>query len=297
MNTEPERYGELPSLIKMNSTFLECVDRNFDRKSIWLSFALLAIGVFGAIIWFAIFILSTGWNVPDVFMKIILVFAGALLLCVGVVFLVMLFSWSIELIDRNYFGYTHYPIRFNRKNQKVYMFQRNGVVRVVDWSKLDNRMNIGMNEFEIKMSIMSEDGKTELSNLSFPNVNLRELSKLKGMMIPYEMLCPAWGFICRYMEEPEELPHLAQRVKSVLDIADRRVYFEDNALKEIFFLLLFLPLLPLFILRWLAIYTCAIPQWPEDVEAECQIEPNDPYLRDRDHLAAPGTVERPPLPR
>jgi hypothetical protein len=39
--------------------------------------------------------------------------------------------------------------------------------------------------------------------------------------------------------------------------------------------------------------TCKIPRWPEEIERECQFEPDDPWLRDRDHLATPGKVPEP----
>jgi len=58
------------------------------------------------------------------------------------------------------------------------------------------------------------------------------------------------------------------------------------------------PLALLFSLgRWVAARTCVIPRWPADVEAACAVEPNDPYLRDRNHLAAPGTVKKPEFMR
>ena len=37
--------------------------------------------------------------------------------------------------------------------------------------------------------------------------------------------------------------------------------------------------------RWIANITSKIPQWLEEVERECQIDPDDPYIRDRDNLA------------
>jgi hypothetical protein len=33
--------------------------------------------------------------------------------------------------------------------------------------------------------------------------------------------------------------------------------------------------------RWLSMRTSKIPQWPQWVEDECQIEPNDPFVKDR----------------
>jgi hypothetical protein len=87
-----------------------------------------------------------------------------------------------------------------------------------------------------------------------------------------------------------------------MDIADRREKWSHGFQLQLInytggiplLLLIMTPFCFLFSIgRWLAMQTCTIPVWPEEVEKECQIEPDDPYLRDRDHLAAPGTVPKP----
>ncbi len=51
-------------------------------------------------------------------------------------------------------------------------------------------------------------------------------------------------------------------------------------------LILFIPIfLPLSLARWFAMHTSRIPQWPEWVEQECAIDPNDPYVRDSGYVA------------
>jgi hypothetical protein len=45
--------------------------------------------------------------------------------------------------------------------------------------------------------------------------------------------------------------------------------------------ILFFPLILLAVpARWLAQQTDRIPVWPEEIERECRIEPNDPYIKD-----------------
>jgi len=39
--------------------------------------------------------------------------------------------------------------------------------------------------------------------------------------------------------------------------------------------------------------TCKQPVWPTEIEAECVIEPNDPYLVDAHHLPEGGYVFSP----
>jgi hypothetical protein len=36
--------------------------------------------------------------------------------------------------------------------------------------------------------------------------------------------------------------------------------------------------------RWLSMLTCKIPVWPKEIEAQCAIDNDDPYLVDWDHL-------------
>lgn len=51
---------------------------------------------------------------------------------------VSLVAAGIYLFTRDAFTYTHYPIRFNRKNRQVYVFRLNGTVL-----KADGRTSIG----------------------------------------------------------------------------------------------------------------------------------------------------------
>jgi hypothetical protein len=294
MKPEPERpaFSRL-DIIKMNSTFLECEDGSFERKGVGAFGTLLVVGVYSMVMWLLISIMPKDLTSSAPGIVLLIVNCSIALL---VSLLALFFLWRIDRSKGDYFGYTHYPTRFNRKNQKVYSFQRNGTVMVEDWDKIDLR--ISANQFEMKIVMTSEDGKTELGRIFEPVSNAQ-----------YSQ----WAFIRFYMEEPEKLPYLAQQVEAVLDIADRKAYFSrkpkarrksfnlyDSLLSLALFLLvspLFLLALPLFVFRLFAIFTCSIPRWPAEVEAECWIEPNDPWLRDRDHLAAPGTVERPPLPK
>ena len=60
------------------------------------------------------------------------------------------------------------------------------------------------------------------------------------------------------------------------------------------FMIISLPLAILFTPgRIVAMLTGRIPRWPAEIEATCQIDPNDPHLRDGQHLAPRETA---PLP-
>jgi hypothetical protein len=268
------------SVIKMNSTFLECPDVLFDHKGMVSTFMLPALYIIGRILFGDLNnIFTKGVHDPvDIF------FIATTFLF----FFAFLFLLSVEC-----FRYTHWPMRFNRKTRKVYLYRINGTVMVEDWDKLFFTLSPAVfGDRKVDGLRLAEDRDTVL----------------EGVVLPFyaskneHFLLSQWEFVRRYMEEPEELPHLAGQVEQVMDIADRREKWNHGFQLQLTnytggmlpFLLIMTPFCFLVSIgRWLAFQTCTIPVWPEEVEKECQIEPNDPYLRDRDHLAAPGTVPKP----
>ena len=283
------------SVIKMNSTFLECTDDLFGMKGMCASIAMFAIGMGVVIALCSVIFTILDWSVRSEHSHYLL---GVLICCAGIALIMLL---SSPLLKQDCYGYTHYPIRFNRKNRKIYAFRWDGTMMEANWDELyvapiilPNATGRG-NDYEICLHRISEDGETVLDSYSLPWKSSDD-----------ETLYCIWEFVRRYMEEPEELPHLSGQVEFVMDIAERRETWWWGFKRLLAahcgpVAILYVILAPIIFIcsfgRWIAMHACAIPQWPAEVEAECQIEPNDPYLRDRDHLAAPGTVERPPLPR
>jgi len=81
-----------------------------------------------------------------------------------------------------------------------------------------------------------------------------------------------------------------------MDVADRRESFgKGMKCLELELGSLAILALPLTLFnaigRMFAMLMSKIPQWPNEVEVQCQIDPNDPYLRDQDHLAPPIDYE------
>ena len=191
------------------------------------------------------------------------------------------------------FRYTHYPMRFNRKTRKVYWFRLDGTVVIEDWDKLYFALGkSGHGSQKVHAFRMSEDRSVILDFILLP------LSAHKDE----PMKLSQWEYVRRYMEEPDQLGHLAGQVEQVMDVADRRESFLGGFKRLLLtltggFHVLLIIMGPIALVwaigRWIAMQTCTIPVWPEEVERECKIEPNDPYLRDRNHLAAPGTVPKP----
>jgi len=189
------------------------------------------------------------------------------------------------------FRYTHYPVRFNRKTRKVYWFRDDATIAVEDWDKLFVYSGAALlSTHQVRCHRLAEDGETVLDTLALPYSCEPDA--------PY--LLSQWEFVRQYMEEGPE--KLVGQVDAVQDIADRHQGFWAGFLRFLAYIagshtaaaIILAPLIFFFsISRWIAMRLCVIPAWPAEIEAECHFEPDDPYIRDRDNLADPATVDAP----
>jgi len=269
------------SVIRMNSTYLECVDKFFPEKGIISAGSVTLIVTFVSLFLFVLYVTIDQWhNRADERVESIFALLFFFTAATGIV----LAAWFL-ILRYEIFRFTHYPMRFNRKNRMVYVTRMDGTVMVESWDKLFFGLAQHNEEepddwCDIRGHRLAEDGKTVLETFALA---------VFGEMSNIGMFCQ-WEFIRRYMEEgPQEL---VDDLGVVMDITDRRESFwegHDRLTAEIYGTPLYFIVFPVRIFyalgRWFAMHTCKIPVWPEEVEKECQIEPNDPYLRDRDHLA------------
>jgi hypothetical protein len=266
------------SVIRMNSTYLECVDKFFQNKG------MLSTGSITAFIMLSIFALAilslpfTDWDVVTQKRAIaMIVFSSAAFIGIAI-FWFGLFRYEFR-------RFTHYPMRFNRKNRKVYVTRLDGTVMIESWDKLFFEvvpLHKGTDLSDIRGHRLAEDGRTVLETFALA---------FYGEKRNKNMYCQ-WEFIRRYMEEGPQA--FMDDIEIIMDVADRRETFwngysrlaaEDGArggIEEI----IFFPVNFWYSLgRWVAMQSSKIPVWPPEVEAECQIDPDDPYIRDRDNLA------------
>jgi len=285
LQNEPSRSKPLyqEQIIRMNSTYLECVDRFFMVKGFMLAVMIFATGVS---IWFIYFGLLIASEDQLYVGGSVIFFFGSIMLFINIKFFLL----------KECFTYTHFPIRFNRKTRKVHVFRRNGTVMTEDWEKLYFTLcPCQEDEWEVRGNRMDKDGITVLETFALPFAD--SLNRNRSTSKTWSF----WEFVRRYMEEPDELPALADQVESVIDIADKREGF-GNGFGRLFGVLGMLGVLLIFIWgpicfvyaigRAIAMYTSKIPKWPAEIEAECKIEPDDPYLRDGEHLAQPPEPEK-----
>lgn len=186
------------------------------------------------------------------------------------------------------FGKTHYPIRLNRKNRRLYAFSpfRQKIIKV-EWDQLRFSEMSFHDEMdrEIRASVVDENGNVYEEIILF-----RYLSSLENMAEK------KLAFLKLYMDT-EDLQALDHEISEYFDIYNRketvketleRIYLAFNNeewethqrsnnkhLGFLFYDMLFM--FPLFFLRRLGLLFSKIPVWSEHIEKECIVEADDPY--------------------
>jgi len=264
--------------IRMNSTYLECVDKFYFGKG-----DITATGIF-VFVGLTIF-LSLGIREIFAYPTVPEYEQGeALFVIIAIpvtVIPAMFFFWFTGL-GKELFRYTHCPVRFNRKTRMVHVFRLNGTVMSEAWDKLYFVIGVG-EEFEtreVRFHRMSEDGKTVLETHALPSIACWDRPRSQ------------WEFVRRYMEEGPAavLPHIDHVLDAHIGQPGKREsfghgywIFSVNCSPLIFYV--FFPMNIAYVIgRWIAMRTCKHPVWPAEIEAVCQVEPDDPYQVDANHL-------------
>ncbi|MEC5406254.1 DUF6708 domain-containing protein [Paraburkholderia sp. MPAMCS5] len=260
------------SVIRMNSTYLECVDRWFIYRGSMTAISLLFFALTIAMVTVPLYMFPPAHFVPtrsDV---------GAMLFAIPFLApLWALLSWGVL---KESFRQTHFPIRFNRRTRMVYVFKPNGTLLKAKWRDIFFTLGrcermAGVQNWDIRGHVLDKDRETVLDTFALPGDTLA-VSQIKH----------EWEFFRRYMEDGPAAIH--EDVFWCHDIAERREKYKAG-LVTLFFELNGQPvgqflLSPVYFAaslgRWFAMRTSKIPVWPEDIETQCVIEQDDPYVRD-----------------
>lgn len=272
-------------VIRINSTYLELVDGYFKNRGTMAAIGLYAVLLFsGALLafWYSTFtdyFLKPQWHYsadPS---------ANAMLMAMAAI-TSMAFCPIVGFIAFNrrigeWFGYTHYPIRLNRKNQTVYVFRSDGTVLSAPWNGLYFTLRTNL-----RAGIYNNYGIAGLV-LTGPDTVLETF--VFGYASERIDFCHEhWEFIRRYMEEGPQAVIDAPGLDMFPPIADKRETIYQGWIRLIandswnpIVKTLMYPINALFFIgrltnRW----TCKVPLWPAEVEAACGIDAQDPYVRD-----------------
>ena len=278
--SEPELEGRLDvrmpihlppmdsGLIKINSVFVECIERWFFQRG-WG--AMWGAPLIIMCVCFALVFGTTIYNPPPGiavdFARIMFGWFATIVLSLFVI------AIYVILLGKDFFCYTHYPIRFNRINRKVYLFRhnkKNGVM-TLDWDKVHwcvgRGRDVGHYIYELRGHVLDDNG---IVRYTFAVGQYRE---------SHVEILQHWEMIRLYMEDsPAALPYppLALTLSTRPTLRNCMLlnmsWLGAHLSKAVFILSVLWGFF-----RWLALKTCREPRWPNEVEAQCQIPANDPY--------------------
>ncbi|AXI18568.1 hypothetical protein DZA55_03720 [Xanthomonas oryzae pv. oryzae] len=255
------------ALISINSMYIDWIDRRFLYRGM-LNTSVFLIAFIGFVISCPILI----YGIPPVAAGL---FVMIFLLSMTPAFFAWLFYYM--WLKREFFCHVYYPIRFNRKTRKIYVFRENrdGGLLIVPWEEVFFHIGRG-NDMKFLRDIRGEilDGDIVKDTFALGHCAERD-----------EPVKEMWEFIRRYMEEgPEAVAEHPLDKYVELSVAPTwknclisAVGF-TNATTPFKRVLLF-PFIGTFtVVRWLVFKSCKQPVFPPEVEAECQVEPNDPHI-------------------
>ncbi|QOY95473.1 hypothetical protein IM543_06315 [Massilia sp. UMI-21] len=275
------------SVIKMNSTFLETVDKWYGWKgaatAITSAVLLVISGVFG---WMGLKLFLQGMGILQSTLDADVATANG----IGMLFVFCLFGWGVLcLLRKESFAYTHYPMRFNRKNRKVYFFRTNGTVLAYPWEDLFFTLGTipASNLWEVRAHILDADRKTVRETFALSYSGTLEAAEFVGNTANFfseDFVRAHWEFVRRYMEEgPQEILSQIQfcmpidQKRENVSLGFERIFANFAGAPALLYFAMFPFCFVVSVFRIFAIQTSKIPFWPEEVEASCAIEPDDPY--------------------
>lgn len=266
-------------VIRFNSTFVEVMDSwEFIRgRATALALPMWGVCIFGLIL-FCI-MAAGGWQDEVYWFSIFILIIG-----LGVVYII--YS-NYQMAKYDLFGYTHYPIRFNRKTQKVYAFspQQQKIIEL-NWADLRFSAVREGDEIELRGSVVNSENIVE-EEIIFPYL----APEYEPMLIDQHL-----AFFKVYMQG-DDLEKIDAAIPEFFDVYNRKPTFKET-FKRVYMIndivervqqkrpeeryMLSVTLnsifwLPNLFLRRMGLIFSKIPNWPARIEKECEIDIDDAY--------------------
>lgn len=271
------------TVVQFNSTYMELVDmwESIRGNIVWSQLLILSVAFFGIGVFFLILVsIFERSGVSFYFVMFILLTVTLFALVYGL----------LRRLSRELFTYTYFPIRFNRKNGKVYVMGVNKQVETYDWENLKIHMQTDANApWDVRCCDVDDKGMIQRT-FSLP-FRYRRVHKV---------LYGHFEFVNRYMsaKTDEELEEVASSVRYLFPIHQRKETFKESiqrslleyhndfddieypekTLQKDWTFMINIPFLFLKLLgRRASVLTSKTPHFPSDVEAQCQIDSNDKF--------------------
>lgn len=268
---------------KMNSTYLESVDKQFGWKGASSVVALVVILMFSSL-YFGLMCVAMSRDEGAVAVN-----DDNFVLIAAAILIAPVIAAAVWTLRREWFAYTHYPIRFNRKTRMVHVFRKNGTVLSADWDDLFFTLGqvANSNEWEVRGHVIGGSPQIvyETFSLSYSGSIYAEISSANNAIFhSHDFVRAHWEFVRRYMEDGPGA--VTGQIQFCMPVDKRRESFSvgverifaniAGAPSSIYWIMAPVCLI-ISVSRWFAMRTSKIPQWPDDIEATSLIEPNDPH--------------------
>ena len=268
------------SLLHLNSTYADFIGRDYRFRG--MSGTLVALIVTVPMILLLIFLVA--YDFPKSYFYGnggLMVFLVSEFVFIALLVGLCVMFWRL-IFRHEFFAYTYYPIRFNRKTRMVHVFRhpRFGGVLSVPWDDVFWHVGRGYVQkylCDVRGHLMDGHEVVDTFAVGYCYGEDR-MEKIQSL----------WEFIYRYMEEgPGTVAdHPMERlIHESPQPTWKNCYFHAFTSMGMAFITLRYVLAPLFYplvlslasTRWLVFRSCKPPVWPPEIEAESRVEPNDPH--------------------
>lgn len=298
------------TVVQFNSTYMELIGRH-DRVK----------GTSTA--WMAVFVGSIGYTIYALILGVQLTIEKNEMLMLMLIYMsfllfimLILMVGVVAILFTEIFTFTYFPIRFNRKTRKVYVRQANRKVEVFNWDDLRFYMSTSKpahDGADIKAFVTTNDGATVKQMFAFPFVSETTAKENIGG----QQLKQHFEFVRRYMESEsdEQLVEVKNSIRYIYPVHHKREtplvsfqrvmlgaydtyrnmeYPETSFTRDASFVAIVPILWMRYLGRLFSVNSSITPKFSPEIEAECQIDPNDPY--DLNKNLPVGNTEEAKLP-
>ncbi len=287
------------TVVQFNSTYMELIGRQDRIRGDVTTWGLF----FFSLVAYALYVMGVLYLavlVNSIPLSMIVIFF--------IIILLAILTHVLPLLSTELFTYTYLPIRFNRKMRKVYVRQANRKVEVFDWDNLKFYIATTYKDGgDVRGITLAKDGMTITGMFSLPFVSDLTAKEILGGT----QLKQHFEFVRRYMEgDDEQLAEVKNSIRYIHSVhkkretplvsfqratlaaldSDENMEYPKEALRLHWtHLAVIIQLWLRYLGRLLSINTSLTPKFSPEIEAESQIDPNDPH--DLNKYLPEGNIE------